>query len=64
MDSSRHIVSTTVTTFDGFLPPIPEGGGFWPLFALVYRRRPVAVKRATPGSTNDNHADLCPLPAE
>lgn len=34
MQSSRHIVSTTVTTFGGFLPLIMEGGGFWPPFAM------------------------------
>lgn len=34
MDSSRHIVSTTITTFGGFLPLILEGGGFWPPFAM------------------------------
>ena len=33
--SSRHIVSTTVTTFGGFLPLILEGGGFWPPFAMA-----------------------------
>ena len=32
--SSRHIVSTTVTTFGGFLPLILGGGGFWPPFAM------------------------------
>lgn len=32
--SSRHIVSTTVTTFGGFLPLILAGGGFWPPFAM------------------------------
>ena len=32
---SRHIVSTTLTTFGGFLPLILEGGGFWPPFALA-----------------------------
>ena len=32
--SSRHIVSTTVTTFGGFLPLILDGGGFWPPFAV------------------------------
>lgn len=32
--SSRHIVSTTVTTFGGFLPLIMAGGGFWPPFAM------------------------------
>lgn len=35
MDSSRHILSTTVTTFGGFLPLILEGGGFWPPFAMA-----------------------------
>ncbi|MEM9641639.1 MAG: efflux RND transporter permease subunit [Pseudomonadota bacterium] len=34
MGSSRHIVSTTVTTFGGFLPLILSGGGFWPPFAM------------------------------
>lgn len=32
---SRHIVSTTVTTFGGFLPLILAGGGFWPPFAMA-----------------------------
>ncbi len=32
--SSRHIVSTTITTFGGFLPLIMAGGGFWPPFAM------------------------------
>lgn len=35
MRSSRHIVSTTVTTFGGFLPLILAGGGFWPPFAMA-----------------------------
>lgn len=35
VDASRHIVSTTVTTFGGFLPLILEGGGFWPPFAMA-----------------------------
>ena len=35
MDSSRHIVSTTITTFGGFLPLILGGGGFWPPFAMA-----------------------------
>ena len=35
LDSSRHIVSTTITTFGGFLPLILEGGGFWPPFAMA-----------------------------
>lgn len=34
MRSSRHIISTTLTTFGGFLPLIIEGGGFWPPFAM------------------------------
>lgn len=34
MGSSRHIVSTTITTFGGFLPLILGGGGFWPPFAM------------------------------
>lgn len=34
MGSSRHIVSTTVATFGGFLPLILAGGGFWPPFAM------------------------------
>ena len=33
--SSRHILSTTVTTFGGFLPLILAGGGFWPPFAMA-----------------------------
>ncbi len=33
-NSSRHIVSTTVTTFGGFLPLILDGGSFWPPFAV------------------------------
>ncbi len=35
MESSRHIISTTTTTFGGFLPLIIEGGGFWPPFAMA-----------------------------
>ena len=35
MGSSRHIVSTTVTTFGGFLPLILAGGAFWPPFAMA-----------------------------
>lgn len=65
MGSSRHIISTTLTTFGGFLPLILAGGGFWPpfamsiaggvllstivsfyftppMFALVYRKKPLA----------------------
>jgi len=33
--SSRHIVSTTITTFGGFLPLILEGSQFWPPFAMA-----------------------------
>lgn len=32
--AARHLTSTTVTTFGGFLPLILEGGGFWPPFAV------------------------------
>ncbi len=35
VESSRHIVSTTVTTFAGFLPLIVAGGAFWPPFAVA-----------------------------
>lgn len=35
LGSSRHIVSTTITTFGGFLPLILAGGGFWPPFAMA-----------------------------
>ena len=35
MRQSRHIVSTTVTTFGAFLPLILEGGGFWPPLAIT-----------------------------
>ncbi|MEN0000851.1 MAG: efflux RND transporter permease subunit [Pseudomonadota bacterium] len=35
MGSSRHIISTTITTFGGFLPLILAGGGFWPPFAMA-----------------------------
>ena len=35
LDSSRHIVSTTITTFGGFLPLILEGSQFWPPFAMA-----------------------------
>ncbi|MEL6172083.1 MAG: efflux RND transporter permease subunit, partial [Pseudomonadota bacterium] len=34
-DSSRHIVSTTITTFGGFLPLMLGGGAFWPPFAVA-----------------------------
>lgn len=35
MQTSRHIVSTTITTVGGFLPLILAGGGFWPPFAVA-----------------------------
>ncbi len=35
MDSSRHILSTTVTTIGGFLPLILFGGHFWPPLAMA-----------------------------
>ena len=34
-EASRHILSTTTTTFGGFLPLIIAGGGFWPPFAMA-----------------------------
>ncbi len=34
LGSSRHIISTTLTTAGGFLPLILGGGGFWPPFAM------------------------------
>ncbi len=34
-DTSRHIVSTTITTVGGFLPLILAEGGFWPPFAVA-----------------------------
>ncbi|MBV6631736.1 MAG: efflux RND transporter permease subunit [Alphaproteobacteria bacterium] len=34
-DCSRHIISTTITTFGGFLPLILTAGGFWPPFAIA-----------------------------
>ena len=35
LGAGRHIVSTTVTTFGGFLPLIIAGGAFWPPFAMA-----------------------------
>ncbi|RUO66287.1 Multidrug efflux pump subunit AcrB [Pseudidiomarina planktonica] len=35
MHSSKHITSTTLTTFFGFLPLILGGGAFWPPFAVA-----------------------------
>jgi len=34
-NSTRHIVSTTVTTINGFLPLILFGGKFWPPLATA-----------------------------
>ncbi|WP_017328343.1 efflux RND transporter permease subunit [Synechococcus sp. PCC 7336] len=35
MQSSRHVLATTVTTIAGFVPLILQGGGFWPPLAIV-----------------------------
>ncbi len=35
VESSRHIISTTITTIGGFLPLILFGGHFWPPFAMA-----------------------------
>ncbi|MEM9704593.1 MAG: efflux RND transporter permease subunit [Pseudomonadota bacterium] len=35
METARHITSTTITTFGGFLPLILSDGGFWPPFATA-----------------------------
>jgi multidrug efflux pump subunit AcrB len=35
LETSRHISSTTLTTFAGFLPLILSDGGFWPPFATA-----------------------------
>tara|TARA_R100000306_G_C4382563_1_gene146867 strand:- start:23781 stop:26987 length:3207 start_codon:yes stop_codon:yes gene_type:complete len=35
METTRHISSTTITTFGGFLPLLLSDGGFWPPFATV-----------------------------
>ena len=35
METSRHIISTTITTFAGFLPLMLSDGGFWPPFATA-----------------------------
>ena len=36
MDTSRHVVSTTLTTIGGFLPLLLfTGGDFWPPLAIV-----------------------------
>jgi multidrug efflux pump subunit AcrB len=35
MDGARHIFSTTLTTFGGFLPLLFSGGLFWPPFAAA-----------------------------
>jgi multidrug efflux pump subunit AcrB len=34
-ETTRHITSTTLTTFAGFLPLILSDGGFWPPFATA-----------------------------
>ena len=35
MGSTRHVLSTTLTTIAGFLPLILSGGGFWPPLATA-----------------------------
>lgn len=35
VNSSRHIVSTTITTIGGFIPLIIFGGNFWPPLAMA-----------------------------
>ncbi|WP_306250735.1 efflux RND transporter permease subunit [Parvularcula sp. IMCC14364] len=35
LETARHITSTTLTTFAGFLPLILSEGGFWPPFATA-----------------------------
>jgi len=35
VNSSRHIISTTVTTIGGFIPLIIFGGNFWPPLAMA-----------------------------
>ena len=35
LETSRHITSTTITTFAGFLPLILASGAFWPPFATA-----------------------------
>ena len=35
IDSTRHILSTTLTTAGGFVPLILAGGDFWPPLAVV-----------------------------
>ncbi len=35
LDGARHIISTTLTTFGGFLPLLFQGGLFWPPFAAA-----------------------------
>ncbi|MCK5424401.1 MAG: efflux RND transporter permease subunit, partial [Emcibacter sp.] len=35
MGSSRHIISTTLTTVGGFMPLIIWGGGMWPPLATA-----------------------------
>ena len=34
VESTRHVVATTLTTIAGFLPLILSGGGFWPPMAV------------------------------
>ena len=34
IDSTRHVLTTTITTMIGFLPLLIAGGGFWPPLAI------------------------------
>jgi multidrug efflux pump subunit AcrB len=75
--SSRHIVSTTITTFGGFLPLILDGGAFWPPFAVAiaggvllstvvsfYFTPPVfALVRRRDASPRAEPATIHPMPA-
>jgi len=35
MESTRHVITTTLTTIIGFVPLLLEGGGFWPPLAVA-----------------------------
>lgn len=73
--SARHILSTTITTFGGFLPLILAGGGFWPPFAvsiaggvllssiLSFYFAPAAFQLVRPRVRAEAPARPVPLPA-
>jgi len=55
--SSRHITSTTITTFGGFLPLILAGGGFWPPQARQEKpRRQILLKKSNSSLQNNGNA--------